>query len=167
MAPTSSDGMSPGEVCQVCDVGPAVRLIGTVAHCEGCAEAFLEPIRQKVRARYGWVVKGGADDLVQCMRCGAQWQGDATEPCSWCADAYVRNRAQQRQELLNPDWLRRSEGHQRFDDLSPIDQQVWNRTRGQTREPQSIDAWKRELARAVMADLITEQEARSAMSRHA
>lgn len=40
--------MNLDEPCQVCHEVQAIRLIGTVAHCYVCSEAFLKPLRARV-----------------------------------------------------------------------------------------------------------------------
>lgn len=107
------------------------------------------------------------DGMVQlvCDACSAGWVGIPGEPCGWCADAVERQREEQRALLLDPPWLRSSDGDPRYEALSEVDQAVWDRTRGQTRGHDSMRTWTQRLARAVESGLITETEARAAARR--
>ena len=94
--------------------------------------------------------------------------------CADCAYAFlepIRRKLKardelERKDLLHPPWLRTSEGHYRYDSLSDVDKQVWNRTRGQTREPHSLEVWAERLDQAVAEGLITYEEACKALSDH-
>lgn len=167
---TASSGMSLSELCAICEAAPAVRLLGTVAHCGECAEAFLAPIREKVRLRYGEVKCVGRTDYgawwLRCQVCDASWVGEEYHPCPWCIKRYARVVEDERRSLLHPHWLERSEGNETYDSLSPIDQRVWDRTRGQTRGMHSAEVWARRLARAVASGLVTAHEARSAIGKY-
>jgi len=163
--------MSLPEKCSQCP-DPPVRTLGSQWFCEGCAESILEPIRQKVFHDYmseslgvRVIGKAESDWYLQCTACGATWVGEADETCGWCADRLASVQEQRRQELLSPLWLRTDEGNPRYDHLSETDQKIWNRTRGQTREPQSIEAWAKQLAQAVREGLISGDEADRALSR--
>ena len=162
--------MRLNELCAICQEAPATRLLGTVAHCEACAEAFLAPIRERIRLKYGEPVAEGRTDYggwwLRCLVCSASWVGAQGDPCPWCAERYERVVEDERRKLLHPHWLERSEGNERYDSLSPIDQQVWDRTRGQNRGADSLDAWGKDLARAVGRGIITLAEADEAMTRY-
>lgn len=157
------------ELCAICEAAPAVRLLGTVAHCEECAESFLAPIREKVRAKYGEVKVTGRTDYggwwLKCI-CGASWVGDQSDPCPWCSERYARVVEDERRNLLHPHWLERSAGNETYDSLSPIDQEVWDKTRGQARGAHSYELWERRLARAVSAGLINLADAQKAIARY-
>jgi hypothetical protein len=99
-----------------------------------------------------------------CDECPAGWIGLPGEGCGWCADAIERQRDDQRRMLLSPDWLSVDHGP-RYDQLSPVDRAVWDRTRGQVRGHDSRTAWAERLARAVVSGLVTEHEARAAYDR--
>lgn len=100
---------------------------------------------------------------LECTVCKAGWVGKEGD-CAWCAAELERLRADQRRMLLWPDWLAVDHGP-RYDELSAVDKAVWDRTRGQVPGHDSIPAWVERLARAVKADLITEDEARGAIER--
>ena len=100
-----------------------------------------------------------------CCSCKAGWVGLTDDGCGWCETAQAQQRALERVLLLDPPWLRSSAGHPRYDALSEADKAVWDRTRGQTRGHDSALMWVARLARAVDAELITEDEARAAIRR--
>jgi len=161
--------MNLNEVCAFCPE-LAVRLLGTQGYCQECLDTFLEPLRQKVRQKYGDVralIKHEASGWhLECQICGATWVGDEGEPCSWCLEGYQRLREQRRTDLLHPHWLRTSVGHPTYDLLDEVTQAVWNRTRGQTREPQSIQEWQKQIAQAEAEGFITHEEADRTLSRY-
>ena len=114
-----------------------------------------------------------------CWKCGSPAiRLLGTSPYCWeCAEALLEpirlrlesiDRAQElrRAELLNPSWLRSDEGLPAYDRLSELSQKVWNMTRGQSREPQSLDAWGRALFEAVRDELITTDEAEKALANY-
>lgn len=159
---SSSSGMSLNEVCARCNLRPAVRLLGTVAHCDPCAQSFLEPLRAHwgdVRAQ-GRTVGGY---WLSCA-CGASWVGQRWDPCPWCINRHEQATELERAHLLHPHWLERSDGNPTYDSLDPINQEVWDRTRGQRRGEHSAEVWARRLARAVSTGLVTDDEARKALS---
>lgn len=104
-------------------------------------------------------------DLV-CVVCAAGWVGPPFDECPWCARAIARQVEDQRRMLLDPPWLASDAGDPRYDELSEVDKAVWDRTRGQRRDADSIKAWVERLARAVIAGVITEDEARRACDRY-
>lgn len=169
MVNTTSSGMRLHEPCALCG-NPAVRLLGTVAHCQNCAESFLDPIREKVRLKYGEVTITGKHPewgyWLKCLVCDATWVGAQGDPCSWCIERDERLREDERASLLHPHWLERSEGNETYDSLSPIDQRIWDITRGQARGTHSAEVWARRLARAVASGLVTVEEARRAIKRY-
>lgn len=156
--------MSLNELCAICEAAPAVRLLGTVAHCSPCVEAFLGPLR----AKHGQVTTQGRSEhggwWLKCI-CGASWVGGQYDPCPWCRDRYDRATETDRANLLSPSWLSKSEGNATYDSLSPVDQEVWDRTRGQYRGVHSYAAWLVRLGLALRSGLITESEARNAIRR--
>lgn len=114
-----------------------------------------------------------------CSRCGASAVRllGTTAYCWDCCEEFLdpirlrlesidKARELRRAELLNPSWLRSDEGLPRYDSLSDLDKRVWNRTRGQTTEPQSLAAWARALFDAVTTDTLTIDEAREALARY-
>jgi hypothetical protein len=114
-----------------------------------------------------------------CSKCGAPAVKllGTTPFCEECHYAFLEpirlrlesiDRAQElrRAELLSPAWLRSDEGLPAYDRLSELSQRVWNATRGQTREPQSLEAWARALFDAITTDLITTDEAYEAIASH-
>ena len=102
---------------------------------------------------------------IVCADCHAGWVGRRGDGCAWCDAGDARRRAAERALLLDPPWLRSDAGDPRYDELSDIDQRVWDATRGQRRGADSLAAWRDRLARAVVAGLITETEARRAWGR--
>lgn len=103
---------------------------------------------------------------LRCVACGATWVGAAFDPCGWCERERERLVADQRRQLLDPPWLASDAGDPRYDELSALDQAVWDRTRGQRRDADSLEIWVGRLARAVEAGVITEDEARRAVDRY-
>jgi len=167
------------EPCQRCGQRPAVRLIGTVAHCAECAEAFLAPIRAGVIAKHGSVdvirrrpatATGPRPDHgagmwdMRCEACGAGWVGPYGDECSWCEEREERQRRDERESLLRPAWLDTSDGDGRYDALSDVDKAVWNRTRGIATNSGAVNGWLERLARAVACGLVTEPEALGAIA---
>lgn len=105
----------------------------------------------------------GPDVYDLACDCGATWSGGPGTPCPWCVAAAERQRHEQRRLLLFPPWLR--DGGPRYDELAEIDRRIWDATRGQTRDADSLRAWGERLARAVTAGLITADEAEAAIAR--
>ena len=70
---------------------------------------------------------------------------------------------EERKRLLFPPWA--INGGPRYDSLSDIDKKVWNATRGQTGDADSIVAWLRELRDAVARGDVTDDDARKAIKR--
>jgi hypothetical protein len=104
----------------------------------------------------------------RCADCGAGWVGhvdDGDDWCPWCERAEARQIEHERRMLLDPPWLRSSEGDPRYDRLSEVDKAVWDRTRGQSRGTDSLAAWETRLRRAVESGLVTKDEARTAWRR--
>jgi hypothetical protein len=165
-----STGMSQlHEPCHKCSQ-PAVKYLGSQAWCQGCLDAFLDPIRLMVRQKYGDVRRTAKHEAqgwwLECQVCGATWAGDADEACWWCQQRLGRLREQRKKDLLHPHWLRSSEGNPRYDSLTEQDKRIWNRTRGQTREPQSVQEWQKQLAQAVSEGFISEAEADRTLRRY-
>ena len=162
--------MTLNELCAICGLAPATRLLGTVAHCHSCAESFLEPIRERMRLKFGEVKPEGRSEHggwhLRWLVCDASWVGAQGDPCPWCMERDERIKADERKSLLHPHWLESDEGNVRYDSLSPIDQQVWDITRGQKRGEHSAEVWARRLARAVASGLVTVEEARRAIARY-
>lgn len=156
-----------GEPCAKCGTNTAHRLIGTVAHCQSCADAVLAPIRQRVMLRQGHVdvirTRPPPGQAVECGECGATWVG--TLPCPWCLKRHDRERAAHRLDLLRPSHLATSYGVPRYDELSELDQRVWDHTRNQRANTDSEAEWVKALAKGVADGLINEGEAMAAMKR--
>jgi hypothetical protein len=102
---------------------------------------------------------------LRCVLCGAGWVGCRFDPCTWCLDRLELAREQARRELLPPPWLRSDAGTSRYDDLSEVDKAVWDRTRGQRRDTDSLAAWAVQLRRAVAEGTVTADEAEQAIRR--
>jgi hypothetical protein len=84
-----------GFVMPLCVCGSsAVRTIGAISYCAGCAEALLTPIRRRVAQRdgigFGEQVGRRRFDYGEryaelgCNVCGASWVGPIGEACIWC-----------------------------------------------------------------------------------
>jgi hypothetical protein len=86
----------------------------------------------------------GWADLV-CDRCGAGWTGIIGEPCWWCERTLELMRAEQVERSLRPP------------DIAVDDE----------RYERAMIAWGKRLRDLVAADIITEQQARTAWERHA
>lgn len=90
--------------------------------------------------------------------------------CATCAEAFlkpIRARvAGYDRELLHPSWLNIDAGSPRYDNLSDVEKQVWRRTRGQTRDTDTVALWQKQLARAVAMGWVTSSEAEAALSRY-
>jgi hypothetical protein len=100
--------------------------------------------------------------LIECD-CGATWHGHTGDPCDWCHAAIERQLADQRQRLLHPDWM--TDQGPVYDQLSDVDRQVWDQTRGITRGEASLAAWAARLVDATQAGVITQVEADAAIGR--
>lgn len=105
---------------------------------------------------------------ILCPTCGAGWVGHERDGdwCPWCEAAAARHRALERRLLLDPPWLASDVGSARYDALGDADKAVWDRTRGQRRNVDSVEVWTARLARAVEAGVITQAEAYSALDRY-
>lgn len=103
-----------------------------------------------------------------CQHCQAGWIGHQTDGpdwCPWCERRQELEAEMRRRELLNPPWLHTDRGNARYDTLTDVDKAVWDRTRGQTRNADSVASWVALLARAVADGVITADEARTAAKR--
>jgi hypothetical protein len=161
---------SLSEPCQRCKSDAAVKLIGSVAHCHNCAEAFLAPLRAK------WlkvVVVGVANQerhppemrLLQCTKCKASWVGYPDEQeCDWCIRRAERMQEDERKALLWPEWASNGYG-QWFDALDDVNKAIWRQTRGQDATPQMMMTWVQKLGDAVERGDITDVQARAAVKR--
>lgn len=105
----------------------------------------------------------GPGMVERACPCGAGWIGIADDPCSWCLDAAERDVVELRRRLLWPDWL--VEQGPRYDELDDDDRAVWDATRGIARGEASERTWARRLADAVHAGIVTEADARAALTR--
>lgn len=87
---------------------PAVRSIGTQGWCHDCAEAFLQPLRDKhgPSTFNGKGIPqtgvGGNHQLLKCDQCGAGWYGPAYEHCGYCAREYATALRIQAELVLKP-----------------------------------------------------------------
>lgn len=101
---------------------------------------------------------------VVCDVCFASWVGIPGDPCGWCERRAARVREERRQDLLHPRWLP-GQDDARYWSLSEIDGQVWDRTRGIRRDPEVRRLWAHALRRGVRDGLISDVEARVAITR--
>lgn len=97
--------------------------------------------------------------------CAASWVGQPDDRCDWCARRSDRLRADERRLLLDPPWLRSSDGDPRYDALDETDRAVWDRTRGQDRGADSLATYHDRLVRAVETGLLSAAQARRAWER--
>ena len=95
-----------------------------------------------------------------CDTCGASWVGPAGIECEWCERRFALKRESDRKRLLWPEWLGWAD---RYFDLSPIDQTVWEHTRGFVGDYRS--KWQRDIHRAVIEGLVTDAERAGALRR--
>jgi hypothetical protein len=100
---------------------------------------------------------------LTCDTCGATWCGETGDPCQWCQESLQRLLEDQRTTLLWPPWLHNGNGP-RYDELSDVDRQVWDRTRGVSSQG-SVTTWIDRLGRAVTSGLVTQTEATAAIRR--
>ena len=143
---------TPAKVTELCRCGAiAYRLIGTVAHCDACADELLEPIRGRVildesgigTGRQVGVLRTDFGDRwadLACTLCPYQWVGPIAETCPACTDRAVRLQELQRARILRPVLP------------EPAD----------PRYSAAMDAWHARIAGAVVAGLITADEADAA-----
>jgi hypothetical protein len=128
--------------CDTCR-NPGYRNVGMVGYC---ADHLAELYATFDPSHFGVIGYGLPDGPWQrCIRCGATWDGHIGQACRWCwteYDSLLRLSAEA--VLVPPD----------------ID-------RDDKRHPDALAAWAKRLAVAVQAELITEQDARTAMKREA
>ena len=92
----------------------------------------------------------------QHCKCGASWMGYYFEQCNWCLKRRLLDEQQYRQELLNPPWLQQQ--GPKYWELSDVDRQVWNTTRGIPAREDIQGTWALELQGAVDMGTITPDE---------
>jgi bacterioferritin-associated ferredoxin len=146
--------MSAATTCSTCPA-PAVRTLGVDSYCAVCANAILDPIRERVILPTGFDGTGreitprpdcgiGWSDL-KCSVCSATWTGRPNESCGWCRNRYKSMLANQRQLTLRPNLPSRND----------------------PKRIGALDAWAQRLARAVRSEIVTEADARDALDREA
>jgi hypothetical protein len=149
--------------CSACGA-PGVKNLGRRGYCIRHLCAFVAKLPLKTFGGVGVGVPTPSDaELLACNLCSATWYGPALEHCPWCERAVETMLDDHRKRLLHPDWAE-SQGD-RYDELSPVDKAVWDRTRGISRGAGSVEAWTKRLLEAVDADIITVDEARQALER--
>lgn len=133
----------------------AVRLIAAVAYCAQCADAILDPIRDRVGTVDGLVgraVRRGADALkfgpsafhAACDRCEATWVALVEhEPCRWCQARHRLIAVEQAALTL------------RAPEVDEADR----------RHPEAMRAWAERLKRAIEAGIVTLEQADAAWRR--
>jgi hypothetical protein len=132
----------------------AVRTLCAKACCQACADAILEPTRERVIEREGLdgvVIRDGmtrpehgpgmAD--CRCVSCGATMVAHVGDPCAYCAVAVEKMTGWQRQMVLDPE----------LPDVADV------------RYDGACRGWAERLAVAVAAGIVTEHEARVAWRR--
>jgi hypothetical protein len=128
--------------CDTCGK-PGYRNVAANGYCaDHLAELYaqLDPSVHKV---IGYGLPDGP--WQRCVRCGATWDGHIGQACRWCWTEYDSLIRLSKEATLTPP------------DVDPDD----------ARRPDALRAWAERLAVAVKAELITEQDARTAMQREA
>jgi len=92
----------------------------------------------------------------QRCKCGAGWLGHYWERCDWCWSLQELALVQRRKQLLQPDWMQKQ--GPKYWELSEVDRQVWDTTRGIQRGANVEEQWGRELVEAVEAEIISPDE---------
>lgn len=128
--------------CTVCGE-PGFRDLGTKSYC---ADHLAELYAKFDPSHFGVIGYGLPDGPWQrCIRCGATWDGHIGQACRWCWREYESLLRLSAEAVLVPPTV------------DPDD----------ARHPDALAAWAKRLTVAVQAELITEQDARSAMQREA
>ena len=96
------------------------------------------------------------DPEWQHCKCGASWLGHYWEACDWCWKRQQANWEQRKAELLNPTWMQ-NQGP-RYLELSGIDREVWDATRGIHRGTDIERQWMDDLKECRELGLLTERE---------
>lgn len=128
--------------CTVCGE-PGYRDLGTKSYCA----AHLAELYAKFDPSHFGVIGYGLPDgpWQRCIRCGATWDGHVGQACRWCWTEYESLLRLSAEAVLEPP-------------LEDVDD---------ARRANALAAWAKRLAAAVKAELITEQDARTAMQREA
>jgi hypothetical protein len=138
--------------CSTCSAA-SVRTLGSGSYCEVCANAILDPIRERVILPTGFDGTGReisprpdcrnrwAD--LECSVCSATWTGRTGESCGWCEQRYKSMLAEQRDLLIHPSLPEPTDQH--FD--------------------RAVDSWVERIGRGVLAGIVTESDARRAVER--
>lgn len=144
-------------------------LVAGLRHWIGLrAEAIRVALQQRHGVGYGrqtspyepgWVTPVCG---LACDVCGATWDGCPGEICPWCVTGAQRQLADQRRQLLRPDWARLLDDP-RYAELDDDDRAVWRRTRDLPDPDTAATAWARRLRHAVDAGIVTEAEANEAL----
>lgn len=100
-------------------------------------------------------------DQHECSDCHATWLGDSD--CRWCSERVEREQAARIANVLYPLWMVQ-EGP-RFDELGPIDQEIWKVTRGTKLGAWGAAEWSDALYDAMHDGLISKAQAIGAMER--
>lgn len=102
-----------------------------------------------------------------CNTCNASWVGHQADGgwCPWCERRAALDLEAARRSLLTPTHLQTDQGTTRYDQLTHIDQTIWDQTRGRYRGTDTIAMWVNRLADAVAGGWITEHEADAAIRR--
>jgi hypothetical protein len=128
--------------CDTCHQ-PGYRNVGMVGYC---ADHLAELYAAFDSSHFGVIGYGLPDGPWQrCIRCGATWEGHIGQQCRWCWTEYDSLLRLSVEAVLTPPDIDRDD----------------------KRHPDALAAWAKRLAVAVQAELITEQDARTAMKREA
>jgi hypothetical protein len=120
-----------------------VKNLGINGYCADHLGELMAALDPSVHAVIGYGLPDGP--WQRCVRCGATWDGYAMQACRWCWREYDQLLRWSAEKALTPP------------DVDPDD----------IRFPDALKAWAKRLAVAVSADLITDAQARSALTREA
>lgn len=153
--------------CSACGA-PGVKNLARRGYCIRHLTAFVNklPLRTFDGIGVGVPISPAdpvGDHPLRCNLCGAGWWGRPMARCHWCTSAVETMLEDQRRRLLHPDWA--EDQGDRYDELSPADRLVWDRTRSISRGSGSVEAWTKRLLEAVDAGIVTRDEADAALRR--
>lgn len=107
------------------------------------------------------VGRRGIDYRYQCLVCTAKWVGPVGDWCDWCHERWLANRESEIQHLLFPEFMNWGE---RYSELSDIDKEVWERTRGCVGDFRT--EWVQRIQRSYRLNLIDRDQMLSALGRY-
>jgi hypothetical protein len=101
------------------------------------------------------------DVWITCDECDAMWLGQPFDECEWCAETALVRERNRKQAILFPEFIHWDD---RYTRLSPINREVWQRTRGMGRDFES--SWQQQLFNAITHNVVTGYEAKLALERY-